>query len=68
MANQKYLDDLDVIGLEESKARKYCSKNGWHMRVVKRDGNYTVCTRDYRTDRLNVIVENDVVSDIQGVG
>jgi hypothetical protein len=30
-------------------------------RIVKKDGNYFICTRDYRLDRLNLSIENEVI-------
>lgn len=65
---QTPVDDLDIIGLKENKARKYAQKHGWNMRTILRDNILTQQDGNYKSNRLNVIVEQDSVVDIDGVG
>lgn len=65
---QTPLDDLDIIGLQLKKARKYCVKHGWQLRVLICDGNECMSTHDYKSNRVNVEVLNDEIYDIIGVG
>lgn len=55
-----YFDFL--IGLVESAAFEFVQEHGYSPRIVSRDGNPFVCTRDHRTDRVNLsIVDNKVI-------
>jgi len=38
------------------------------LRITKMDGRYTVCSRDVNVNRLNVEIENNIVSAIVGFG
>lgn len=62
------LDDLDIIGLKLKKARKYCERNGWTLRVVVSDGNSCMGDYSYKSNRVNVEVLNDEIYDIVEVG
>lgn len=61
-------EDLDLIGLKEKKAKKMANKAGYHLRVIERDGLPCIITRDYRTDRLNVVVANQEILEVINVG
>ena len=56
------------VGLDFNDACEFALVDGWHIRCVKRDGEYTIVTRDYRTDRLNVEVEGGVVVKVKSIG
>jgi hypothetical protein len=47
----EYLDAA-IILIEEK---------GFHHRLVRINGKSLICTRDYRTDRVNLTVENNKV-------
>lgn len=53
----------DVTGLEESRAEEILEDAGFAMRVVERDGETFIITEDYRLDRVNVVVVDEVVVD-----
>lgn len=61
-------EDLNLVGLKEKKAKKLSNKAGWHLRVTIRDGYPIVITRDYRVDRINISVENEIVIEVFGIG
>ena len=55
-------DVLDgLTGLSESDAGAAAGELGLTVRVVARDGEYFPVTKDYRTDRVNFVVEDGVV-------
>lgn len=62
------LDDLNLIGLEVKKARKYCNKKGWQLRVVRNDGVDCMLDFSRKSNRINVEVVDDKVYDIVEVG
>lgn len=62
------LDDLDLIGLRVKKARKYCEKHGWTLRVKIADGKPCLINNDVKSNRINVEVLNDEIYDILEVG
>jgi hypothetical protein len=47
--------------LSESDAEAAAGELGLTVRVVARDGEFFAVTKDYRTDRVNFVIENGVV-------
>lgn len=40
----------------------------YKIRVVRSDGQYRVVTRDYRRDRVNVEIENGIITKVISIG
>jgi hypothetical protein len=38
------------------------------LRVTRRDGNACICTQDLNFDRLNVEIENGIITKVKGIG
>jgi|GraSoiStandDraft_5_1057265.scaffolds.fasta_scaffold516658_1 hypothetical protein len=57
--NDAFCDDL--VGMMEDEATVQAMNEGYTVRVTRRDGNSFPVTRDYRTDRVNFDVEQNVV-------
>ncbi len=55
-------DAETLVGLSESEALDTAKANGWDARVVSRDGEDFAVTMDYRADRVNLTVVDDVVT------
>lgn len=51
-----------LVGLSESDATETAKANGWESRVVSRDGTDLAITMDYRMDRVNLTIVDDVVT------
>ncbi|MFZ9541535.1 MAG: hypothetical protein ACO292_10385 [Ilumatobacteraceae bacterium] len=51
-----------LIGLSESAALDTAKVNGWEARVVSRDGEDFAVTEDYRMDRVNLTIVDDMVT------
>lgn len=52
-----------ILGQFESVAWELVQEEGFVPRITSRDGNPLVVTRDYKTDRVNLVIEdNKVVS------
>lgn len=49
-------------------AQDFLGRFGLEMRVTRIDGRATICTRDVRYDRVNVWVENDIVTEVKDRG
>ncbi len=58
--------ELDVLqavqGMPLDEATSYAQGVGFELRVVEIDGESLMVTEDYRTDRVNVVIENDIVT------
>lgn len=52
-----------VLGLPADEAQKALVASGWRCRITRTDGRPHICTQDFRTDRVNLHVENGVVTD-----
>lgn len=61
-------DPTDVVGFLVADARDLLARQGYRMRVTRIDGEPAVVTCDYRGDRVNVAVENGVVTEVRGYG
>jgi len=50
------------VGLTEQQAAAQAAANGWPYRVAERDGEQLMLTQDYNEERVNVAVQNGVVT------
>jgi hypothetical protein len=53
-----------LTGLGEGEAAALAETNQWEFRVVERDGELLAGTADYRTDRVNVVVTDGIVTSV----
>jgi hypothetical protein len=51
-----------LVGLTESEATKVATGNGWTIRIAMRDGESFMLTTDYSDSRVNLTIENGVVT------
>lgn len=54
----------DVVGLPEGEATGLLEEAGFAVRVAERDGEPFMLTRDYRGDRVNLVVSGGVVTSV----
>lgn len=54
-----------LIGLTEQEAQKIAKERGWTVRTAMRDGEAFMLTSDYRTDRVNLTVEDGLVVSVE---
>lgn len=52
----------DVVGLTETEATVALEEAGFMVRVAERDGEMFMLTRDYRADRVNLVIAGGVVT------
>jgi hypothetical protein len=58
---QTHPDLVPLLGATEAEAAASVAQAGGLLRVSNRDGKPMVCTRDYRTDRVNLHLEGGKV-------
>lgn len=58
----------DLVGLDEDEAEETATERGWAFRVVRRDGEDLPATMDLRENRVNVEVDDGVVTAIANIG
>jgi len=56
------VDAAALVGSSEAEALELAKTNGWEARVVSRDGEDFPITMDYRGDRVNLTIVDDVVT------
>lgn len=56
-------DLVSVVGMEYEDALQSIVAAGYRPRLVRRDGYALMATRDYRLDRINLQISNNVVTD-----
>jgi len=54
----------DVVGLPEGEATGLLADGGFTVRIAERDGEPFMLTRDYRGDRVNLVVTGGVVTSV----
>lgn len=55
------METQSLIGKTEKEAKQLIEQSGFKCRITKRDDYYFVCTMDYRMDRVNLKIENEIV-------
>jgi len=58
----------NLIGLDEETAEAEVKGRHWIMRVVQKNKQSMVGTCDLREDRVNVVVDQGIVTEVMGVG
>lgn len=59
--NIEEMGDEDFIGMEKKDAMALCEKRGLKGRVTAEDGEAFIVTLDYRLDRVNFHIQNNIV-------
>lgn len=63
------IDDFEgLVGMTLEEATAKVEPIGAEIRVIRRDGEDLAATMDYRSNRLNVAVSGDVITDVISVG
>lgn len=52
---------VDILGKSEKEAREMAHEAGYTTRVVRENGILHPTTRDYRTNRINLSIQNGMV-------
>lgn len=60
MINIEELEDK-LIGLSEQEGIDYINKNNISYRVIRRDEIYYIITCDFREDRINLEINNNII-------
>jgi hypothetical protein len=60
--------DEDFLLMYYVMAKELAHDRGIKIRIYRLDGNPMIVTADYRTDRLNVYVDDGVITKIVGRG
>lgn len=53
-----------LLGMSEQEANSTAVANGWVVRIAARDGEQFALTMDYNPKRVNLTIDNGVVSDV----
>lgn len=61
-------DESLIVGLPVDEAEQVVEDEGWVMRVAVIDGEDQVLTMDFVTNRVNVAVEDGIVTGVEFVG
>jgi chitinase len=65
MKNDEY---AHLVGISITDAQTTLKALGKVMRITKQDGEHYMITMNIRFDRVNVHVENGLISSVEGVG
>lgn len=53
-----------LLGMSEAEATSTAEANGWVVRIASRNGEQFALTMDYMARRVNLTIDNDVVTDV----
>lgn len=53
---------LTVIELTEEEATRIIAHRGLQWRIIQRDDNKYIITRDFRRDRINLVIKEGIVT------
>ena len=66
LRNNGIISKGEYVGKTLSEAIKYAEDGGFTTRVVMDNGNSFMVTMDFRSDRLNFSLNNNIVCDVYG--
>lgn len=66
MKNFGMIEAKDYVGKTFEEATQIAKDNGFKARIVEKDGDSYILTMDYKTDRLNFRIRNNIVIDVHG--
>ena len=66
LRNNGIIRQGEYEGMTLDEAVVYAEQGGFTTRVTEKDGNSFMLTMDYRTDRINFRVRNDIIIDAYG--
>ena len=66
LKNFGIITEKDYVGKTLEDAEKKAKNDGFTTRVVEEDGQQYMVTMEYRTDRINFRVRNNIVTSIYG--
>ena len=49
-------------------AELMAANHGYKIRIVSKDGQHLIVTRDVRVDRINVEVTNKIITNVRSIG
>ena len=61
--NSESFNPEECIGLTEKEAQNLAKINGFKTRLVEKDGVAYIVTCDFCTDRINLVINNNIVTD-----
>jgi len=67
MNAKRYFKD-NIVGLRFEQAKQLAESQGFVLRVMREDGEHYIGTCDYRTNRLNIAIDDGAVTDLLRVG
>ena len=60
MLNYEIMKEL--VGKTAKEGELLCSQNGYKCRIVREDKVRHIVTMDYRLDRINIRLDNDIIT------
>ena len=53
-----------LVGMNINDAQALTSGTGFSLRIVQQDGEYFMVTMDYRTNRIDLVINNDIITEV----
>lgn len=66
LRNNGVISQREYVGLTIKEAYDYAENGGFTCRITEIDGVAHMVTMDYKTNRLNFRVKNDIVIEVYG--
>lgn len=66
LRNNGIIEKREYVGKTLQEAKEYAESGGFTIRIVEEDGKAFMVTRDFKTNRLNLRLRNNKVTDVFG--
>ncbi len=53
-----------LVGMNINDAQALTAGTGFSLRIVQQDGEYFMVTMDYRTNRIDLVINNDIITEV----
>jgi hypothetical protein len=57
----KLKNEIPIVGMSFEDAKRYLKQSGVQYRVKCVNGSYNILTRDYKPDRINLTIKDNII-------
>lgn len=57
-----------IVGMDCQAAKQALEEAGYALRVIRENGSHKIVTMDYRPERVNVSIDDGIITNVEKLG